>query len=62
MCQTSAEAGKSRESGKNIQNHQIVFITRKTEYMGGPKITVNQVKSLLSPRRRSSKWDTGMSA
>jgi hypothetical protein len=30
--------------------------------MGGPKITVNQVKSLLSLRRRSSKWETGMSA
>jgi hypothetical protein len=27
--------------GKIIQNHQIVFITRKTEYMGGPKIIVN---------------------
>jgi hypothetical protein len=48
--------------GKIIQNHQIVFITRKTEYKGGPKITVNQVKSLLSPRRRSSKWETSMSA
>jgi hypothetical protein len=58
MCQTSTEAGKSRENGKN---HQIVFITRETEYRGGPKITVNQVKSLLSPRR-SSKWETSMSA
>ena len=48
--------------GKIIQNHQIVFIARKTEYRGGPKITVNQVKSLLSPRRRSSKWETSMSA
>ena len=47
---------------KIIQNHQIVFITRKTEYRGGPKITMNQVKSLLSPRRRSSKWETSMSA
>jgi hypothetical protein len=47
--------------GKIIQNHQIVFITRKTEYRGGPKITVNQVKSLLSPRRGSSKWETGVS-
>jgi hypothetical protein len=47
---------------KIIQNHQIVFITRKTEYRGGPKITVNQVKSLLNPRRRSSKWETSMSA
>jgi hypothetical protein len=52
MCQTSTEAGKSRENGKIIQNHQIVFITRETEYRGGPKITVNQVKSLLSPRRK----------
>ena len=48
--------------GKIIQNHQVVFIARKTEYRGGPKITVNQVKSLLSPRRRSSKWETSMSA
>jgi hypothetical protein len=48
--------------GKIIQNHQVVFITRKTEYRGGPKITVNQVKSLLSSRRRSSKWETSMSA
>jgi hypothetical protein len=48
--------------GKIIQNHQIVFITRKTEYRGGPKIIVNQVKSLLSTRRRSSKWETSMSA
>jgi hypothetical protein len=47
--------------GKIIQNHQIVFITRKTEYKGGPKITVNQVKSLLSPRG-SSKWETSVSA
>jgi hypothetical protein len=38
--------------GKIIQNYQIVFIARKTEYRGGPEITMNQVKSLLSPRRR----------
>jgi hypothetical protein len=48
--------------GKIVQNHQIVFITRTTEYRGGPEITMNQVKSLLSPRRRSSKWETNMSA
>jgi hypothetical protein len=48
--------------GKIIQNHQIIFIARKTEYRGGPKITMNQVKSLLSPRGRSSKWETSMSA
>jgi hypothetical protein len=48
--------------GKIIQNHQIVFVTRKTEYRGGPEITMNQVKSLLSPRRRSRKWETSMSA
>jgi hypothetical protein len=41
---------------KIIQNHQIVFITRKP----GPEITMNQVKSLLSPR--SSKWETSMLA
>jgi hypothetical protein len=27
--------------GKSIQNHQIVFITRKTEYRGGLEITMN---------------------
>jgi hypothetical protein len=39
-----------KKMGKVIQNHQILFITRKTEYMRGPEITMNQVKSLLSPR------------
>jgi hypothetical protein len=48
--------------GKIIQNHQIVFISRKTEYRGGLEITMNQVKSLLSPRRRGSKRETTMSA
>jgi hypothetical protein len=38
-----------------IQNHQVVFITRKTEYRRYPEITMNKVKSLLSPRSRSSK-------
>jgi hypothetical protein len=37
-----------KKMGKIIQNHQIVFITRKTEYRGGPEIKMNQVKSLLS--------------
>jgi hypothetical protein len=41
---------------KIIQNHQVVFITRKTEYT----ITMKLIKSLLSPR--SSKWETSMSA
>jgi hypothetical protein len=48
--------------GKVIQNHQIVFITRKTEYRRGPEITMNQVKSLLSSRRRTGEWETSMSA
>jgi hypothetical protein len=48
-----------KKIGKIIQNHQIVFITRKTEYRGGPEITMNQVKSLLNTR--SSKWETSMS-
>jgi hypothetical protein len=39
------------EMGKVIQNHQVVFISRKTEYRGGLEITMNQVKSLLSPRK-----------
>jgi hypothetical protein len=47
---------------KIIQNYQIVFVARKTEYMGGPEITMNQVKSLLIPRRRGSKRETSMSA
>jgi hypothetical protein len=49
-----------KKMGKIIQNHQIVVITRKTEYTGGPEITMNQVKSLLSPR--SSECETSMSA
>jgi hypothetical protein len=32
---------------KVVQNHKIVFVSRKTEYKGGPWITMNQVKSLL---------------
>jgi hypothetical protein len=47
---------------KIIQNYQIVFISRKTEYMGGLEITMNQVKSLLSLRRRGSKREKSMSA
>jgi hypothetical protein len=50
-----------KKMGKIIQNHQVVSVTRKTEYRGGPEITMNQIKSLLSPRR-SSKWETSMSA
>jgi hypothetical protein len=48
-----------KKMGKVIQNHQIVFITRKTEYRRGPEITMNQVKNLLSPRR-SGEWETSM--
>jgi hypothetical protein len=47
-----------KKMGKVIQNHQIVFITRKTEYRRGPEITMNQIKSLLSPR--SGEWETSM--
>jgi hypothetical protein len=50
------------EMGKIIQNHQIVFIVRKTKYRGCPEITMNQVKSLLSPRRRCGKRETSVSA
>jgi hypothetical protein len=56
VCEGSerVELQSKRESPKKmrkiIQNHQIVFITRNTEYMRGPEITMNQVKSLLSPR------------
>jgi hypothetical protein len=49
-----------KKMGKIIQNHQIVFVTRKTEYRGGPENTMNQVKRLLS--RRSSQWETSMLA
>jgi hypothetical protein len=62
MCHTSTKEEKSKENGKIIQNHQIVFITKKTEYKGGPEITMNQVKSSLSPRRRGSNWKTSMPA
>jgi hypothetical protein len=41
----------SEKMGKVIQNHQVVFISRKTEYRGGPEITMNHAKSLLRPRR-----------
>jgi hypothetical protein len=51
-----------KKMGKAIQNHQIVFITRKTEYRRGPEIRMNQVKSLLSPRRRDGEWETSMPA
>ena len=50
-----------RKWKKIIQNYKIVFIARKTEYRIGPEITMNQVKSLLSPRRRGSKRETSMS-
>jgi hypothetical protein len=48
--------------GKIIQNYQIVFISGKTEYRRGLEVTMNQVKSLLSPRRRGSKRETSVSA
>jgi hypothetical protein len=51
-----------KKMGEVIQNHQIVFITRKTEYRRGPEITMNQVKSLLILRRRSGEWETSMPA
>jgi hypothetical protein len=51
-----------KKMGKIIQDHQIVFITRKTEYRRGPEITMNQVKSLLSPRRRSGEREASMPA
>jgi hypothetical protein len=54
--------GKVQRKWKIIQNWQIVFISRKTKYRGGPKITMNQFKSLLSPRRRGSKRETSMVA
>jgi hypothetical protein len=54
--------GKVHKNGKIIQNHQIVFVSRQTEYRGGPEVTMNQVKSLRSPRRRYSKRKTGMAA
>jgi hypothetical protein len=50
-----------KKMGIIIQNNQIVLITRKTEYRRGPEITMNQVKSLLSPRR-SGEWETSMPA
>jgi hypothetical protein len=50
---------KMRVIIQNIQNRQVVFITRKTEYRRYPEITMNKIKSLLSPRR-SSKRKTNM--
>jgi hypothetical protein len=55
-----------RKSPKNmgiiIQNHQIVFVARYAEYRGGPEITMDQIKSLLSARSRNTKWETSMAA
>jgi hypothetical protein len=57
VCE-SGESVRLQSQGKSpkkmriiVQNHQIIFVSRKTDYMGGPKITMNQVKILLSPRR-----------
>jgi hypothetical protein len=45
--------GKSpKKVRKIIQNHQVVFICKKTEYRGSPEITMNYIKSLLSSRSR----------
>jgi hypothetical protein len=68
VCEGGERVGlqPKRESpkkvGKVIQNHQIVFITRNTEYRGGLEITVNQVKSLLSLRRGRREGETSMPA
>jgi hypothetical protein len=53
---------RPKKMRKVIQNHQIVLITRKTEYRRGPEITMNQVKSFLSSRRRGGEWETSMPA
>jgi hypothetical protein len=47
---------------KIIQNHQVVFIASKTEYMRCLEITMNKTISLLSPRSKSSKRDMSMVA
>jgi hypothetical protein len=61
-CVRLQPKGKSpNKMGIIVHNHQIVFISRKAEYRGGLEITINQVKSPHSPRRRSSKWETSMS-
>jgi hypothetical protein len=52
--------GKVQRKWEIIQNHQILFIIRKTEYKGGLEITMNQVKNPLSPR--SSERETSLSA
>ena len=35
-----------------INHHQIVFITRNTEYRRGPQVTVNKIKGMRRMRRR----------
>jgi hypothetical protein len=61
-CVVLQSKRKSPKEMENIiQNYQIVFITRKTEYRRGPEITMNQFKSLLSPRR-SGEWEMSMPA
>jgi hypothetical protein len=71
-CEEVCESGESvrlQSQGKSpkkmgiiVQNHQIIFVSRETDNRRGPKITMNQVKGLLSPRRRSAKRETCMSA
>jgi hypothetical protein len=68
VCEGSERVGlqskrkSPKKMGEVIQNHQLVFITRMTEYRRCPEITMNQVKSLLSPRIRSGEWETSMPA
>jgi hypothetical protein len=51
-----------KKMGIIIQNHQIVFVSRNAEYRGGPEITMDQIKSLLSARTRNTKWEMSMAA
>ena len=47
-----AQRKSPRVMRKIINNDQIIFITRHAEYRRCPKVTVNQIKSMRSMRRR----------
>jgi hypothetical protein len=40
-----------------VRNHQIIFVSRETDYRGCPKITMYQVKKPAQPEK--TKWEMG---
>ena len=60
----SLRLGVQRESPrvmrKIINNDQIIFVARHAEYMRCPQVTVNDIKSMRSMRRRKRKRKSNM--